>query len=91
MIEKYAFKKIFIIFTSLIVLNFLHGCSKECYRSELQLRAAFERCSDLGISFSPKIGQNVWTFVCSGQNGDVFADFVVSNDAQYCRTFRHEY
>ena len=89
--DKLPFKKSFILISCLIILNFLNGCSKECYKSELQLRAAYENCSDLGISFSPKVNQNVWTFVCSGQNEDIFADFVVSKDVQYCRTFRHEY
>jgi hypothetical protein len=90
MINKYAFKKFF-LFTFIIALSFLNGCSKECYKSDLQLRAAYEHCSDLGVSFSQKIKQNVRTFVCSGQNGDNFIDFVVNKDAQYCRTFQHEY
>ncbi len=91
MINKYAFKKFFFLFTFIIALSFLNGCSKECYKSDLQLRAAYENCSDLGVSFSPKIQQDVRTFVCSGQNGDIFADFIVTKEAKYCRTYRHEY
>lgn len=68
---------------------FLTACS-ECYSTDLQLRAAYERCHDLGNSWSPKLNTSVRTFVCTTPNGDAHADFIV-RDAGYCRTHRLEY
>jgi len=63
---------------------------KECYQTKLQVKAKYERCMDMGISFSPKLEKPVWTFVCSTKDGDVWADFIVSNE-KWCRTHAHEF
>jgi hypothetical protein len=73
------------------ICNFSYGFSfsslfKECYDTELQLKAKYERCADLGMSYAPIIKQNVWTFVCSTKGGDKYLDFIVSKDGKLCRT-----
>jgi len=59
---------------------------KECYDTELQLRAKYERCADLGMSYAPIIKQNVWTFACTTNSGDKYIDFIVSKEGKLCRT-----
>ena len=59
---------------------------KECYDTELQLRAKYERCTDLGMSYAPIIKQKAWTFVCSTNSGDKYIDFIVTKEAKFCRT-----
>jgi hypothetical protein len=68
----------------------LGGCGQECYTSNLQVKAKYEHCSDLGSSYSPKVGSKVWTFVCTTSGDDKFFDFV-EKDGKLCRTYRHEY
>jgi hypothetical protein len=74
----------------LLLFFLLTGCGQECYTSELQVKAKYERCSDLGTTFSGKIGKPVWTFACTTSSNDIFADFIVK-DGKYCRTYQHEY
>ena len=75
---------------SLLLLGVLSGCGQECYTSQLQLAAKYERCADLGTSVSGRIGKPVWTFACTTTGNDVFVDFIVK-DGKYCRTYQHEY
>jgi hypothetical protein len=77
-------------FLLLFIAFNLSGCGQECYSTPLQLKAKYERCSDLGVSYSGKIKKNVWTFVCTTSGGDKYADFIVK-DGQYCRTYQHDY
>ena len=74
----------------LLLIFVITGCGQECYTSELQVKAKYERCSDLGTTFSGKIDKPVWTFACTTSNNDIFADFIVK-DGKYCRTYQHEY
>jgi len=81
-------------FISLISFIFLLSGCGECYTSPLQLAAKYEGCQDLGTSFSGRIKPNgamVHTYVCSTKDGDMFADFIVSNEGKLCRTYQHEY
>lgn len=82
--------RIFLINSLLIAVILLSGCGQECYTSELKLKAEYERCADLGTSFSGRIGKPVRSFACSTSGNDVFADFIVK-DGKLCRTFQHEY
>jgi hypothetical protein len=76
-------KKIIISLSSSVVL--LSGCGQECYTTPLQVKAKYERCADLGTSFSGRIGKPVWSFACTTSGNDVSADFIVK-DGKYCRT-----
>lgn len=83
-------RNIFIKFSLLLfaVLT-ISGCGQECYTTPLQVKAKYERCADLGTTFSGKIGKPVWTFACTTTGNDEFADFVV-RDGKYCRTYQHD-
>jgi len=76
-------------FFSIVFLT-LGGCGQECYTTQLQLKAKYESCADLGTSYSGKIDKSVWTFACTTSSNDVYADFIVK-DGKYCRTYQHEY
>ena len=77
------------IYILLPLVALISACGQECYTSQLQLAAKYERCQDLGISFSGRIGNSVHTYVCSTNNGDMYADFVV-RDGKLCRTFQQD-
>ena len=87
-----SIKHFFTIKISALVLLILclSGCGQECYTTPLQLKAKYERCADLGTSFSGRIGKPVWTFACTTSGNDVYADFIVK-DGKYCRTYQHEF
>jgi len=68
----------------------LSGCGQECYTTPLQLAAKYEQCQDLGTAYSPRINQQVKTYVCTTSTGDMFADFVV-RDGKLCRTYKHDF
>lgn len=74
----------------LLPIFLISACGNECYTSELQLMAKYERCSDLGTTFSSVIGKDVRTFACTTSGDDIFADFIIKN-GKFCRTYRHDY
>jgi len=75
---------------SIFFVSNIYGCGKECYDSPERLKSEYYRCSDLGISFSGRIKQDVWTFACTTSGDDVYADFVNKN-GKLCRTYAHDY
>lgn len=92
--KKNTYLKHCLNFATLVSFLFLSSGCSECYTSSLQLAAKYERCQDLGVSFSEKIRPNgamVHTYVCSTSDGDMFADFIVTNSGKLCRTFEHDY
>jgi hypothetical protein len=68
----------------------LTGCGQNCYETELQVRAKYERCTDLGASYSPLFKKEPltwhWTFVCTTEGNDVYVD-LIQKDGKYCRTY----
>jgi hypothetical protein len=78
-----------LIFLSFLIIV-ISGCGQECLTSELQVKAKYKNCADLGTSFSGRIGKQVWSFACTTSGNDVYADFIVK-DGKYCRTYQHEY
>jgi len=88
---KRIYEKFFKIFSLALVILMTCGFSfsslfKECYDTQLQLKAKYESCTDLGVSYAPIIKQNVWTFVCSTNSGDKYIDFIVNKEGKLCRT-----
>ena len=75
------------LFFVFLVPMLLIGCGQECYTTPLQVKAKYERCADLGTSFSGRLGKNVWSFACTTSANDMYADFIVK-DGKYCRTYQ---
>jgi len=66
---------------------FLTGCGKECYNSELKMRAEYEHCMDLGnVYYSDVHRQMIRSFACTTTGNDVYADFYVTIEGKWCRT-----
>jgi hypothetical protein len=76
-----------ISFALLNIAAGLTGCgSGECYSSDLQLRAAYERCFE--DSYVSNYGFNIRSFICSTRSGeDQYADFYFKTSNGYCRTY----
>ncbi len=74
----------------LLCLLPLTGSSAECYASLLQLKAKYERCTELDPWISPITGQVVRTFVCTTSGDDIYADFIVK-DGKLCRSYNQAY
>lgn len=74
--------KISLTHVSIITVTFLlHGCTKHCYPTELQLTAEIEKknCHDLGWRYWEREAKKLRTVVCTDSSGETWFQFAATD------------